>query len=115
MSEENHNKYINEYSEDSFWEKVKEFAKAAGETVIEKALTLYFCYLDADTPVWAKSTIIGALGYFIFPMDAIADIIPAVGYSDDLGVLVMALAAVAVHVKDSHTKQAREMLGKWFG
>ena len=54
------------------------------------------------------------MGYFIFPLDAIPDITPVVGYSDDLGVLAMALAAVAIHIKDEHKQQAIEQLERWF-
>lgn len=66
---------------------------------------------DEDTPIWAKTTIMGALGYFISPLDAIPDITPFVGYSDDLGILV---AAVATHIKDEHVEKAKETLKKWF-
>jgi uncharacterized membrane protein YkvA (DUF1232 family) len=66
------------------------------------------------TPVGAKSIIVGALGYFISPVDAIPDIIPVAGYTDDLGVLTMAFATVAMHVKDVHGDMAKEKLKQWF-
>jgi len=112
--EANGNEYNNEYSEKSFWEKLKNFAIAAGREVIEKALTLYYVLQDADTPKWAKTVIIGALGYFIMPLDAIPDITPVVGYADDLGVLVSAIATVGVHVKPEHVKQAQDKIREWF-
>ena len=65
--------------------------------------------LDADTPVWAKGIIIGALGYFISPVDAIPDIVPVVGYTDDLGALAIALAAIAAHIKDEHVAKAKRL------
>ena len=107
--------YSEEYSEESFWKKLAAFAVRAGKEVVERALTLYYCLLDPDTPRRAKATIIGALGYFISPFDAIADVIPVVGFSDDLGVLVLALAAVAAHIKPEHREKARETLKTWFG
>ena len=112
MKKEN---YYDDYSEESLWEKITKFAVKAGEGVIEKALTLYETMKDEDTPVWAKATIISALGYFISPVDAIPDIIPVVGFSDDLGVLAGACVAVAANVKDEHIRKARETLRKWFG
>ncbi|WP_211605080.1 YkvA family protein [Vreelandella arcis] len=51
--------------------------------------------------MWAKTTIYGALGYFISPVDAIPDLAPIVGYADDIGVLAGALAMVAAHIKGS--------------
>jgi len=116
MSENNNNnEFSKHYSDGSFWSKVREFAIKAGRDVIETALILYYCLQDSDTPLWAKTTIIGALGYFIVPLDAIPDPTPVVGFGDDLGVLAMALAAVAAHIKDEHKEQAKEQLKIWFG
>jgi uncharacterized membrane protein YkvA (DUF1232 family) len=110
MTEKN---FENEYSEDSFWAKFKNFAKAAGAAVLRPALKLYYATKDKDTPAWAKTTAIGALGYFISPIDAIPDVTPVVGFSDDLGVLVAALGAIAAHIKDEHVKMAEETLKNW--
>lgn len=106
--------YGKEYSEESFWEKLGKFALRAGQDVVEKALTLYYCLLDKDTPAWAKGVIVGTLGYFIVPMDAIPDATPVVGFGDDLGALSAALAMVAAHVKEEHAEKARETLRRWF-
>ena len=107
--------YAEEYSEDSLWKKVAAFAVRAGREIIEKVLVLYYCFQDPDTPAWAKAIIVAALGYFIAPMDAIPDLMPGVGFSDDLGALAVALAAVAMHVKPEHRQQAKEKLTTWFG
>lgn len=106
--------YSKEYSDDGFWQKLRKYAQAAGEGVLELALKLYYALQDADTPLWAKSVIVGALGYFISPVDAIPDITPVVGYADDLGVLAAAVAAVAAHIKQEHTERSRETLRRWF-
>ena len=103
-----------EYSEASFWEKIRQFAVTAGKEVIEKALTLYYCLQDKDTPTSAKTVILGALAYFISPIDAIPDLTPLIGYSDDLGALAMALAIVASHLKKEHAKLAEQKLSQWF-
>ena len=95
--------------------KVKKYAIEAGKEIIEKALILYYCLIDPDTPAWAKTVIIGALGYFIVPLDAIPDFTPVVGYSDDLGALAIAFAIVAAHIKSEHKEMAQEKLKVWFG
>ena len=107
--------FAKEYSERSFWEKVRGFARAAGEGVLEPALKLFYASQDAETPAWAKAVIYSALGYFISPLDAIPDMTPIVGYADDLGVLVAAVATVAAHIKPQHTQRAKETLREWFG
>jgi uncharacterized membrane protein YkvA (DUF1232 family) len=107
--------FAKDYSESGFWEKVRRFARAAGEGVLEPALKLFYASQDADTPAWAKAVMYSALGYFISPVDAIPDLTPVVGYADDLGVLVAALATVAAHIKTQHGVRAKETLREWFG
>lgn len=114
-SPEETNEYEAAFSEDSFWDKLKRFSLAAGQDVIEKALVLYYTLGQPDVPVWAKTTITVALGYFIFPADAILDLTPAAGYADDLGVLAAALATVAMHITPESRRQAAEMRQRLFG
>ena len=116
MSEHNENNgYGKEFSDDGFWNKIKTAFKKAGVKVVYSALTLYYTYKKKDTPTWAKGVIIGALGYFISPIDAIPDITPGVGYADDIGVLLAAVATVSAYI-DSEVKQyAKDKLRDWFG
>ena len=107
--------YENKYDEKSLFEKISKFALVAGKKVIFQVLVLYYCLLDRDTPAWAKTTIIGALGYFIFPLDAIPDIITGIGYSDDFGVLVFAMGTVIAHIKEEHKERAKEQVSRIFG
>lgn len=108
------NIFENEFSDEGFWSKAKKYARVAGESVLEPALKMYYAAQDPDTPAWARTTIYGALGYFITPIDAIPDISPFVGYSDDLGVLVAATAAIAAYIKQEHTDRAKAKLTEWF-
>lgn len=108
------NQFSKEYSDEGFWEKIKKYAKAAGESALEPALKMYYASTDSDTPAWAKGTIYAALGYFISPIDAIPDITPVVGYADDVGVLCAAVAATAAHIKEEHVEKAKKTLAQWF-
>ena len=68
--------------------------RARKETLL-MVLTLYYCLLDPvdpDTLAAAKAIITGALGYFIVPADVIPEVVPAVGYSHDIGVPALAVA-----------------------
>lgn len=111
----NNDQFSKEYSDESFWDKVKNFAKKAGEGVLEPALKMYYAASDPDTPTWATAAIYAALGYFISPVDAIPDVVPVAGFSDDLGVLCAALAATAAHIKEEHVLKAQQTLRQWFG
>jgi uncharacterized membrane protein YkvA (DUF1232 family) len=108
-------KYREQYSESSFWKKVKNTAFAAGRELIEHALWLFYAIMDSDTPTKAKLIIAGALGYFISPIDLIPDFIPFIGYTDDLAVLAAAVVTVASHVKETHKEMAATRLKEWFG
>ena len=114
MSNNDQSIFTKEYTEDGLWGKIKNFAKVAGTEVIEKVLQLYYALQSPETPMWAKSVIIGALGYFISPRDAIPDIIPVVGYTDDLGVLVAAVTTVATYITDDITAKVKIQLVEWF-
>jgi uncharacterized membrane protein YkvA (DUF1232 family) len=107
--------YGKEYSEDNFWNKVKNVCKKAGIKVVYSALMLYYAFQEKETPIWAKGIIVGALGYFISPVDAIPDIVPVVGYADDLGVLIAAIASVGAYINDEVKQHAKDKLRDWFG
>ena len=104
-----------DYSESGVWDKLKGYAKSAGKEVIEKALFLYYAAQKPETPIWAKTTVYGALAYFISPLDAIPDIAPVIGYVDDLGVLAAAVAAISVYIDTDVKTQAKDKLEEWFG
>jgi uncharacterized membrane protein YkvA (DUF1232 family) len=108
-------KYSKNFTEDSFWLKLKKFAKKAGTKVVYAALLLYYALQSPKVPFRAKAIIVGALGYFIAPLDMIPDIAPGIGYGDDLGALIGALLTVAMYLNDEITLKAREKVTLWFG
>jgi uncharacterized membrane protein YkvA (DUF1232 family) len=103
------------YSDSSFRRKLARHARTAGETVVERALQLHYALRKPELPGWARARVIGALGYFIIPLDAIPDIVPGAGYLDDLGVLALAFATVASHIDDGVRDKARAQMQRWFG
>lgn len=109
------NAFESAYSDKGFWHKLKHHARSASREVVESALLLYYAAQEEQAPAWAKGTIAAALGYFIVPLDAITDLAPAVGYADDLGVLVLAIAAVATYINDDVRARAAQKMRDWFG
>lgn len=108
-------KFAQHYSEKGLIDKVGKVAKDAGLKVIYAALLLFYVLKEGDVPAKTKGIIYAALGYFIFPMDAIADVVPVVGYADDIGVLLLALAACTMYIDDNVKAKARAKLRDWFG
>ena len=103
------------YSPDAFKSKLSGFARLAGRQVVEKALILYHTLQRPETPAAAKATIVGALAYFILPLDAVADFLPGVGYVDDLGALAAALVTVSGYVTEEVRRTARRQAAALFG
>lgn len=110
----NSKQYIKHFSDDDFWSKLKKSAKKIGKEIVIQALTLYYIAMDSDTPIWAKTAIFGALGYFILPIDIIPDFIPILGFMDDLAVLAAAFKAVIAYNKPEHVTAAEEKAKQWF-
>ena len=75
-------------------------------------LLLFFAYKNHDTPSWAKRIIIGAIAYFISPIDSIPDLAPFIGMTDDIGVLSFGLVTIACYVNDDVREQALLKLNK---
>ena len=113
QAKSNSEDYQEHYSDESFWQKTKQFAIKIGQEAVEKSLIMYYCMKDSDTPAKHKSIILSALGYFILPLDLIPDILPG-GWMDDLGALALAFSTVTSSIKDSHVKMAQEKLDKFF-
>ncbi|WP_026558864.1 YkvA family protein [Bacillus sp. J37] len=106
--------YSKHFSEQSFWSKLKNFGKKAGVSVVYVALLLFYTLQKPTTPVWAKTVIIGALGYFILPVDLIPDLLPG-GYADDMSGLFGALVTVAMFIDDEVKAKAKYRIRIWFG
>lgn len=108
------NQYSKYYSEESLWEKIKKFSKAAGAKVIYAVLLLYYAMFDSKVSLKTKVFIAAALGYFILPTDAIFDLTPIIGYSDDLGVLLFALKQISSAISPEVKENARKKITEWF-
>ena len=107
-------KYEKEYSEDGLWEKIGKVAKKAGIKGIYYALLLFYALQSDKVTVAEKALIIGALGYFILPIDIIPDFMVPIGYCDALAVmwgLIKKLDCIDEVVK----AQAQAKLTDWFG
>lgn len=102
------------FSEGRFKEKIVSIAKSASSRTIYTAMLLYYAYRRKDTPAWAKRIVIGALGYLVMPIDAIPDLSPFIGLTDDIGVLSFGLVTIAAYINDEVRGSAREQVNKLF-
>lgn len=93
-----------------FWPKFKRFA--ARLPFAEDLLAAYFCAFDRRTPRHVQAALLGALAYFVLPFDAIPDMLPLIGFTDDAAVLATAIRLVATHIKPEHHDAARRVLAR---
>lgn len=106
---------IKPISQQSLWDKLARYARQAGLGVCERALWLWYTAQSPNTPKWAKRTAYGALAYFILPVDAIPDMIPIAGFSDDFSALSAALGVIAIYVTPEIKDKASTTLKQWLG
>jgi uncharacterized membrane protein YkvA (DUF1232 family) len=78
----------------------------------EDAVAAWFCAADPETPTRVKAILLGALGYFILPVDLIPDALLGVGFTDDAAVIAAALTAVGSAITDEHRAKAKRALLK---
>ena len=106
-------KYQSSYSEKGLWDKIKKYSKAAGKGVVFNALKLYYAMALGKATPQQIVIIIGALGYFISPIDAYSDLLPG-GYVDDAGILVAAVNMLSCCSDLEVVAAAENKLSEWF-
>jgi uncharacterized membrane protein YkvA (DUF1232 family) len=89
-----------------FWPKIRR--TAARIPFAGQALSVWFAARDPQTPAAAKGLMLGALAYFVLPVDAIPDIFAVVGFTDDAAVFAALLATLGANIKARHKDQARD-------
>lgn len=94
----------------SFWRKTRRLA--ARLPFAQDLLAAYYCAFDRATPLQVKATLVAAIGYFVLPLDAIPDVLPVLGFTDDAAVLATAIKMVASNIRPEHRDAAGEKLAK---
>lgn len=88
----NNAKYEQHYSKEGLDSTIGKNASRLGVKTVYMVLWLY--YAISYVPLASKAIILGALGYLISPIDLISDLIPFVGFTDDIAVIAAAFAVV---------------------
>jgi uncharacterized membrane protein YkvA (DUF1232 family) len=100
------------YSDKKFKGKIKSVGKGLGFKALSAATTLYAALKSEEMSKANKMIIIGALGYFIFPFDLVADLLPVVGLSDDAFILIAALTKVFTSITDEMKEEGERLANK---
>ena len=107
--------YEKHFSESELWNKIAKIGKSIGAAIIYPVLLLFNLLKSSETDLKEKTMIIGALGYFILPIDLIPDAIPTAGFTDDLaalGAIISALAScITLEMQNESKQKCHELLG----
>ena len=93
-----------------FWPKIRR--TAAKIPFAGQVLSVYYAARDPATPTAAKGVMLGALAYFVLPVDAIPDIFAGIGFTDDAAVIAALLATLGANIKRRHKDAAATALSR---
>ena len=107
-------KYKGQHSDTKLWSKIARFAKSAGMECVYYVLLLVNVMKSKEIRWEDKTLIMGALGYFISPLDLIPDIMVGTGYIDDIGMLAFVLSKISSLITPTIIRDARNKLHEYF-
>lgn len=110
----NTSEYRDFFKDDSFWNKIKNYSLKIGLKGIYFALILYYLLQKNNIPLKEKTLILGALGYLIAPFDFIPDLLPGMGFVDDIGALTVVIKKLSKYIDEDVKYQAKSKLKEWF-
>lgn len=97
-------------NERQFWKKLRRVL--ARIPFAEDLVAAYYCAADSETPAYVRAVLLGAVAYFILPVDMVPDVLAGLGFTDDASVLAAAIASVGRHLQPKHRLLARKALAR---
>lgn len=104
--------YTKYYKPDKLVAKVQGAKCSSANGIIRAAATLFVLLQQPSIPIWAKATIVGALGYFICPIDVVPDFLP-MGLADDLMLLTFTLGNLSFYRNEDTALEVENMMARW--
>lgn len=108
-------KYIPHYDAEKFRRKLRRTFRRLGAKAAYYALILFYALQDPKISRKDKGIIIGALGYFLLPFDLVPDLLPVIGFTDDIAALGLAVYKVWNCITPLVKSQAEAKVYEWFG
>ena len=78
----------------------------------DQVVSVYYAARDPETPMAAKGIMLGALAYFVMPIDAIPDVLAGIGFTDDAAVNTAVIATLGAKVRKRHRELADKALDR---
>ena len=86
----------------------------AGRAIAQVAFEVFEMILADSTPQQARISLLAALTYLIMPIDLLPDLIPAIGFSDDLIALTAVINLWSNYMTPEIKARARRKVDKLF-
>ncbi len=93
-----------------FWPKLGRVASRI--PFADQVVAVYYAARDPETPMAAKGIMMGALAYFVMPIDAIPDVLAGIGFTDDAAVIAAVIATLGANVRKRHREAAEKALDR---
>jgi len=88
--------------------------RRAGRLLARPAIECLELLIDPLTPPQVKLTVTAALTYLLVPIDLIPDLLPVMGFTDDLMALSTLLALCWRHRTPAIQQRVQRRLDRWF-
>jgi len=93
---------------DGFWRKLRRYAGRI--PFAREAVSAWYCARDPNTPSHVRFAALAALAYFVIPTDALPDIVPTLGFTDDAAMFWAVWKMISSHVTEEHRDKAAQAL-----
>ncbi len=114
---ENIKKYINYYDESKDKSKLIDLLKVVGRKIgsqiVLYVVIMHILISDSKTPVKVKATMIAALGYLILPADLVSDVLPVIGFTDDIAFLSYVITSTSEYITPEVRNLAKMKMAVW--
>ncbi|MFK5855313.1 MAG: DUF1232 domain-containing protein [Bacteroidota bacterium] len=107
--------YLHYYDELALKGKFKIIGKKIGSKILFYVLIMVILISDSKIPIKVRIVFMGALGYLILPTDLVADILPIVGFTDDIAFLTFAINNAREYITPEVKDKAKAKLEQWIG
>ena len=108
-------KYGRYFNASGMWDKIRKVAAKAGLKVIYYVIVLYYALDSGSLSPNDKRLVLGALGYFLLPVDLLPDAVPFLGFADDYAALALVIYKVINSITPDVKARAEAKLHDLFG
>jgi uncharacterized membrane protein YkvA (DUF1232 family) len=109
----NISQYVGYYDEGELKSFMKATARKLGKYIAYYVMIMVTLIGDPTVPNKAKLTFMAAIGYLILPTDLVADILPFIGFTDDIAFLTYVISSATDYITPGIKDEARVKLKKW--